>query len=138
MMQQRVNSAFLSILSLVVALIALSYNTWRNEATESNRNVRAAGFEMLREVAHLQLLVDNIHYVESSPNDPIEGWARVNLLISLSQVMPVSVNREAEQLKQVWQEHWSELTTDTEANRQITEANRRLESAILEALKQLS
>ncbi len=137
MATNRINTVFLSILSLVIALTALGYNTWRNEVTEQNRNIRAAGFEMLREVAHLQLLVDNIHYAESSPRDPIEGWARANLLVSLGHVMPDSVAEQAKRVKQVWQKNWSELDRDQAANRNITEANRQLEQAIIVALKQL-
>ena len=37
----------LSLISLFVAFSALSYNTWRNEQTEYNRNIRSAGFEVL-------------------------------------------------------------------------------------------
>lgn len=137
MAPHRFNTVFISILSLVVAFTALSYNTWRNEVTEYNRNIRASGFEMLREVAHLQLLVDNIHYAESSAREPIEGWARVNLLISLGHMMPEAVAQKAEQAKQVWQDNWSDLKHEQAANRNITKANRQLEQAIIAALKQL-
>ncbi|MCG8509145.1 MAG: aldehyde ferredoxin oxidoreductase C-terminal domain-containing protein, partial [Rhodospirillales bacterium] len=34
----------LAVISLVVALTALGTNTWRNELTEYNRNIRHAGF----------------------------------------------------------------------------------------------
>ena len=44
----------LAVISLVVALSALSYNTWRNEQTEHNRNIRQAGFEMLLHIGALQ------------------------------------------------------------------------------------
>ncbi|MDA3933095.1 MAG: hypothetical protein PF630_02010 [Gammaproteobacteria bacterium] len=37
----------LSLLSLLVALTSLGYNTWRNEATEDHRNIREAGFQVL-------------------------------------------------------------------------------------------
>jgi len=43
----------LAMISLFVALSALGYNTWRNELTEQNRNVRQAGFEMLLHVGEL-------------------------------------------------------------------------------------
>ena len=36
-----------ALISLVVAISSLSYNTWRNEATEENRNLRVAAFEIL-------------------------------------------------------------------------------------------
>lgn len=58
----------LSLISLVVALSALSYNTWRNEQSEYNRNIRNAGFEVLLHIGdtpHQQTKVDvdikNLH-----------------------------------------------------------------------------
>ena len=35
-----------ALISLAVALSSLAYNTWRNERTEHNRNVRTATFEV--------------------------------------------------------------------------------------------
>ena len=49
--QVRRNSV--ALISLFVALSSLAYNTWRNEATEANRNVRAAGFALIEHIAHL-------------------------------------------------------------------------------------
>lgn len=43
----------LALVSLLVARGALGYNTWRNERTEDNRTVRAAGFEMLVHIGRL-------------------------------------------------------------------------------------
>ena len=43
-----------AVVSLLVALTALGYNTWRNEQTEQNRNIRQAGFEMLLHIGELQ------------------------------------------------------------------------------------
>ena len=53
---------FVALVSLVVALSALGYNTWRNERTERNRNVREAGVEMLREIGSLQQIIIYAHY----------------------------------------------------------------------------
>lgn len=41
------NSTLISVISLIIAISALGYNTWRNELTEHNRNIRASGFEAL-------------------------------------------------------------------------------------------
>ena len=38
----------LALISLTLAIVSLSYNTWRNDATELNRNQRAAGFAAFR------------------------------------------------------------------------------------------
>ncbi|MCH8220349.1 MAG: hypothetical protein IIA76_03275 [Proteobacteria bacterium] len=54
-----------ALVSFFVALASLGYNTWRNEQTEANRNVRAAGFEMIIAMTNLHEAVFLGHY---SPN----------------------------------------------------------------------
>ena len=39
---------FVALISLVVAITSLGYNTWRNEASEYNRNQRLISIEVLR------------------------------------------------------------------------------------------
>ena len=51
----------LALLSLLVALISLGYNTWRNEATEDHRNIREAGFQVLLQLGELQQIVSHRH-----------------------------------------------------------------------------
>ena len=51
-----------AVISLVVAISSLSYNTWRNEATEENRNLRVAAFEILLKLGELQQVVFHSHY----------------------------------------------------------------------------
>lgn len=41
-MREQIRNNAVALISLVVALAALGYNTWRNERTEANRNLRAA------------------------------------------------------------------------------------------------
>ena len=51
-----------ALVSFFVALASLGYNTWRNEQTEANRNVRAAGFEMIIAMTNLHEAVFLGHY----------------------------------------------------------------------------
>lgn len=46
-MREQLRNNLVALISLFIALSALGYNTWRNERTERNRNIRAAGFESL-------------------------------------------------------------------------------------------
>jgi len=46
-----------ALISLVVALSSLGYNTWRNEHTERNQNVRTAGFDILTKLAEFERVV---------------------------------------------------------------------------------
>ena len=45
--REQLRSNAVALISLTVALSSLGYNTWRNERTEHNRNIRAAAFEIL-------------------------------------------------------------------------------------------
>ena len=51
-----------ALISLVIAVSSLSYNTWRNEKTEDNRNQRFAAFEILLKLGELQQVVFHHHY----------------------------------------------------------------------------
>jgi len=45
--RQQVRNNAVALISLLIALTSLGYNTWRNERTEHNRNSRTAAFEIL-------------------------------------------------------------------------------------------
>lgn len=132
------NSTLISVFSLIIALSALGYNTWRNEVTEQNRNIRSSGFEILKESARLQLLVDRGYYADEPLADPIEGWTRINFILSLSHIMPDKVQLNSQNLKSAWSENWQTLRTDGAANQAITNANKQLEVSIIEALRALN
>jgi hypothetical protein len=44
-LRQQLRNNAVALISLVVALGSLGYNTWRNERTEYNHNIRTATFE---------------------------------------------------------------------------------------------
>ncbi|MGI9248195.1 MAG: hypothetical protein ACR2QI_04230, partial [Woeseiaceae bacterium] len=46
-----------ALISLVIAISSLGYNTWRNEASEYNRNQRLISIEILRNLGDLQQVV---------------------------------------------------------------------------------
>ena len=78
-----------AICSLAVALLRLGYNTWSHERTETNRSVRVAAFEVLKNLGELQLVVDYLHYQkDQNLGNPITGWGRVLLIKDLSPIIP--------------------------------------------------
>jgi hypothetical protein len=56
--RQQLRANAVALISLVVALSSLGYNTWRNEQTEENRSVRIAAFEVLKHLGELQLVAE--------------------------------------------------------------------------------
>ena len=122
--KKQLKQNLLAIISVAIAISALAYNSWRNELSEENRNYRAAGFEIMREAAHLQYLIDSTTYAsDKKKEDPINGWVKVNLIVSLSKLMMPEILLSAENLKKSWSDNWSSLDEGEIANQLITKAN---------------
>jgi hypothetical protein len=135
---EQLRNHFVAILSLTVALAGLGYNTWRNERTEGNRNVRVAAFEMLKTLGELQLLVDYAHFRKDQRlGDPTLGWGKILFLRDLAQVAPAPVPEQTEQLLSTWRNNWEKLETDNGAVRKISEDIYTLRQQLLEELQRL-
>ena len=127
-----------ALTSLVVALSALGYNTWRNERTERNRNVRVAGIELLGEIGSLQQIIFYAHYAEGDARgDPRMGWADVLTINDLATIMPAEVGREADELKKAWEANAETLVEDEESFRRIDDAIDALRQETLASLRAL-
>jgi len=103
-----------ALISLVVAVSSLSYNTWRNEATEDNRNLRFAAFEILLKLGELQQVVFHVHYDRDlDKGNPRIGWAYVLTINDLARVLPDTVQDSTAGLQQAWGENWENLPDST-------------------------
>ncbi len=136
--KKQLQQNILAILSILIAVTALSYNSWRNEKSEENRNFRTAGFEIMRESAHLQYIIDTSTYASSEDSTgAINGWVKVNLILALSELMTPEIKQQAKNLKRVWTDNWQLLDTDNHANKRIWQANQRLIKKVNQYLKSL-
>jgi len=137
-MLEQIRKNSLAIISLCVALSALSYNTWRNELTEQNRNIRQAGFEMLLHIGELQRIAYLAHYdKDQNRGNPRSGWVEVLVLRDLSQLMPPPGSKNAEHLLLAWRDHWEELGKDESSVASIDNAINDLRKNIIKAMHQL-
>jgi hypothetical protein len=99
-----------ALISLILAIASLGYNTWRNEETEFNRNIRFAGFEVILKTGELQRIVLHSHYGQGSLTEHARnGWIYVLQLEDLCNIMPVPMPAIAADLKRVWQQNWETL-----------------------------
>ena len=99
-----------ALISLVVAISSLSYNTWRNEKTEENRNLRVAAFEILLKLGELQQVVFHSHYDrDPERGSPRTGWAYALTIRDLARVLPTPMPGEADVLLEVWGDNWEGL-----------------------------
>ena len=106
---EQVRRNAVALISLVVAITSLGYNTWRNEATEGNRNQRWASFELLLELGELHQIVDHIYYdhdLEDKGN-PRKGWAIVDLVRGVAVVVDDPIPARAHALHDAWADNWS-------------------------------
>ena len=127
-----------AITSLVTALSALAYNTWRNELTERNRNIRVAGIELLTEIGSLQQIIFYAHYAEGDARgDPRMGWADVLTISDLAALMPEPVPQDAEALRAVWEEDSTGLIDEEAAFHRIDGAIDALRQSTLARLRDL-
>ncbi len=137
-MRRQLRDNLVAITSLVVALSALGYNTWRNEQTERNRNVRVAGIEILREIGSFQQVVFYARFVRDDPRGELRmGWVDVFTIGDLAVVMPPDVARDAATLRAVWQEDSARFIEDEAAFARIDEALEQLRRSTVESLRGL-
>ena len=138
-LRQQLRDNAVALISLIVALSSLAYNTWRNERTEHNRNVRSATFELLTKVAELERVVFLAQYDRDvAGGSPRTGWTYVLAIRDLSTVAPAPLPARAEELQRVWSGNWEGLGKDDEAavNR-IDDAIGKLREATLGTLRSL-
>ncbi len=127
-----------AIISLVLAILSLSYNTWRNELTEHNRNIRQAGFEMLMTLGEVHQIVFFLHYDKDEVRgNPRLGWAKVLLVADLAAIMPDSVSASAESLTATWGVDWPALGKDELAAQRVSHAVDAVRKATLNELASL-
>jgi hypothetical protein len=100
-----------ALVSIVIAVSSLSYNTWRNEKTEENRNQRLASFEVLLKLNELQQVIFHSHYDKDSSDkgNPRTGWAHVLTVRDLSRVLHSPLPAAADELLVVWSKNWAGL-----------------------------
>ena len=109
--RQQVRRNAVALISIIIAVSSLSYNTWRNEETEDNRNQRLASFEVLLKLNELQQVIFHGHYDKDllDKGNPRTGWAYVLTIRDLSRVLHPPLPAAADKLQIVWNENWSEL-----------------------------
>ena len=110
-----------ALISLVVAIISLSYNTWRNEASEDNRTQRLVSIQVLLKLADLQQLVWHNHYDGDTEDkgNLRTGWAIVLTIKDIATILDAPMPQSAEILWQVWNDNNQQLGESTVAKDNI-------------------
>ncbi len=122
--REQIQRNAVALISLVVAVTSLGYNTWRNEASEYNRNQRLISIEVLRNLGELQQVVFHNVWEKDASNkgNPRTGWVHVLAIKDLAQILDGDVPASATQLWQVWSKDWDEIGPDNEPYVRVTTA----------------
>jgi len=118
--KEQIKQHFIAILSLMIAMTALVYTTWREEVTEHNRNARIAAFEVLKNLGELQVIVNQTIY-QTKDNSPFLGWGHVAIISDMGSLLAAPIPEKTTQLVQTWGQNWQKLATDEAAQDSITE-----------------
>lgn len=119
---QQISRHSVAIISLVVALSSLAYNTWRNEQTETNRNVRAAGIELLVALSELERVVFLSHYDKDMiGGNPRSGWAYALMIVDFASLTDEPAIESSQALLAAWRANWDGLGKDDGAANTISE-----------------
>lgn len=111
-----------ALISLTVALSALAYNTWRNERSEENKNVRAAGIEVLLQLSELDRIVFYAHYDDDQlRGNPRTGWALVLTIRDLGGLTMEPAISSTQDLVRRWDANWAGLGKDDRQAREISD-----------------
>jgi len=140
-----------ALISLVVAVASLGYNTWRNETSELHRNWRQAAFQITMEVNELQQIVLYRRYFHGREEHPfvpvrdaetwIGGWGRIASIRDLSSLLPEPMPEHGRQLFNTWQKHAANLDEDgasaSEAEKAMLDALEDARQSILDLIEEL-
>ncbi len=127
-----------ALISLIVALSSLAYNTWRNEQTEENRNIRTAGIELLLKLGELDRVVFYSHYDQDQElGSPRSGWAYALTIRDLGSIMHEPASSSSTELIEIWQQNWSGLGSDDLAASSIFDSIDQTRSDVLLLLAEL-
>ena len=137
--RQQLRNNAVALISLAVAISSLSYNTWRNERTEHNRNVRTAAFEVLMRAGDLERVTFLAQYDRDRVGgSPRTGWTDVLAIRDLAALVPGEVPAAAGELLKVWGENWEDLGREDEtAVNRIDDALGKVREAALRTLRSL-
>ncbi len=128
-----------NLLAIISLFVALGYNTWRNESSEANRNVRQAGFEIIKHVGELQKIAYVAHFDRKNlKTDTKIAWTEVLILKELSRLMPVVIQNKADTLTTVWEKNWRGLSNESDISlAEIDLALHELRMEVLNNMKRL-
>lgn len=128
-----------ALISLAIAVTSLGYNTWRNEASEHNRNQRVISIELLLMLSELQqVILDRRYGKESEGKSNLrKGWVIALTIRDISMIAEGGVPESAERLFNTWEDESGSLGSSDEAKERIENALKALRRDTQDILRNL-
>ena len=126
-----------ALISLAVAVTSLGYNTWRNEASEHNRNQRLVAIQILNLLGEMEYLLLESRYGETSAPSLRKGWAVALTLKDMALVVEGDVPLSAGLLFETWSSNDELLESSVTAKDRVREAVRAVREDVHEVLLSL-
>lgn len=118
---EEVKSHRIALISLLIAIFAVTFTTWRDEESEKNRNIRMASFEALKHLGELQIVINYAHYQpDYQLGNPFFGWGHLMLINDMGELLPEPVPTAFNKLATVWGADWDKIKEDSAAVERIT------------------
>lgn len=141
-----------ALISLVVAIVSLGYNTWRNETSEIHRNWRQAAFTATVELNQLQQIVLYRRYFHGRQEHVltplrdaetwVTGWGKATSVRDLTSLLPEPLPEQGTQLFETWEANAGKLDSEgqsaDEAEEALMQAIDEAREAILGLISRLS
>ncbi len=128
-----------ALISLAIAVTSLGYNTWRNEASEHNRNQRVVSIQILLMLSELQqVILDRRYGKESEGKSNLrKGWVIALTIRDISMIAEGGVPESAERLFSTWEDESGSLGSSDEAKERIENALKALRRDTQDILRNL-
>ena len=138
-LKEQVRRNMVALISLVVAITSLSYNSWRNEQSEYNRTQRLVSLEVLMRLGDLQQIVYQHHWDKDFDDrgNLRAGWTLVLVIRDIGHVLDKPLPASTDALWKTWDDRSQELDTSRDAEQAIIEAINVVRSDTLALLQQL-
>ena len=137
--KEQIQRNAVALISLVIAITSLGYNTWRNEASEANRTQRLIALEVLMRLGELQQITWHHHYDQDfeEKGNLRTGWTKVIVIRDISQILDDPMPESTRTLHAVWSDNSGQLDTSTEAKENVIDAIEEVRTDALELLQAL-
>lgn len=127
-----------AVVSLITAIVGLSYNAWQANQNEINQNMRIAAFEVLKNLGELQTVINYAHFSQDkSRGNPIDGWKHVLMVRDLSYLLKPSVKVESQLLYDKWKKDWEQIEINPTIEQQVSDQITKTRQAVLSTIDAL-